>query len=348
MNAVRLGFIVKTILAWVVVPFLLVELVVRVNPNQVFGPISDGYAHLASEDLHPIEFDSELGWVPRPGRFDQVWDGRSLNISPGRLRSNGRQVAAGADVSILAVGDSFTFGDWVADDETWPSYLEKMLGATIYNAGVSSYGFDQAVLRAGRLVPQLEPDLVIVSLIEDDISRTEVSSRSNAEKPFYRLEEGALVLDSAPLLPFPSDGSHGSIRFLIKSSSALRLVFRSWLYPEHKEHEDGLAVSCLLTKQLAALQQRYGIPILLLAEMKEDLPRIELVQLQRCAEASGLDVIDTYPVLSEIRRSSPDRWESLWDGHMSAAGNRVIAEIVYDYLQASSYALLFEVKNDEQ
>jgi hypothetical protein len=237
------------------------------------------------------------------------------------------------------VGDSFTFGDWVADTETWPAYLERMLGVKVYNAGVSSYGFDQTVLRLERLIPQLKPTIVIASLIEDDISRTEVSSRSNAAKPFFRIENGGLLLDPEPLLPFPKDDRE-SIRALLKSSALLRLVFRRWLYPEIKEHDDGLAVSCALTRRLAEIQHRYAVPILLLAQMDEELHRHALLRLQRCAEGAGLEVIDTYPALAEVRDASPERWELCWNGHMTAAGNRIVAKIVYDYVQSLQSRIL--------
>ena len=44
---------------------------------------------------------------------------------------------------ILILGDSFTFGDEVSDDATYPYYLEKMIpGFEVLNFGVNGYGHD--------------------------------------------------------------------------------------------------------------------------------------------------------------------------------------------------------------
>ena len=73
-------------------------------------------------------------------------------------------VTADSRPTILAVGDSCTYGDEVSDNETWPAYLEAEMGTRVWNAGVFGYGLDQAVLRAEVLLPKLKPDILIVGL----------------------------------------------------------------------------------------------------------------------------------------------------------------------------------------
>ena len=67
---------------------------------------------------------------------------------------------------ILAVGDSFTFGDRVSDHETWPAQLERLTGRQVLNAGVFGYGVDQAYLRAVALLETYDTDLVVLALIK--------------------------------------------------------------------------------------------------------------------------------------------------------------------------------------
>ena len=91
---------------------------------------------------------------------------------------------------VLAVGDSFTFGDEVRDDETWPAHLQQLLGRRVLNAGVSGYGFDQIVMRAERVVADKHPSAVVVSFIADDVLRTEMRRRWGAEKPYFDIQTG--------------------------------------------------------------------------------------------------------------------------------------------------------------
>lgn len=48
---------------------------------------------------------------------------------------------------VVIVGDSYTNGDEVNDDETYPAQLADILGVSVANLGVGGYGPTQAVLR---------------------------------------------------------------------------------------------------------------------------------------------------------------------------------------------------------
>ncbi len=72
---------------------------------------------------------------------------------------------------IIALGDSFTFGLLVDDDENWPAVLEKIvnqnqickLGKTIevINLGVEGYDFQYAIERYHQRGEKYNPDLII-------------------------------------------------------------------------------------------------------------------------------------------------------------------------------------------
>ena len=120
----------------------------------------------------PMAYHPRLGWIPRPGQFSYPdW---TSNVDASSLRSNGRSIST-ASRPILAVGNSFTFGDEVEDSETWAAHLEEVLNKRVLNAGVGAYGIDQAFLRAELLLDKYDPDVVILSFISHDINRTEYS-----------------------------------------------------------------------------------------------------------------------------------------------------------------------------
>lgn len=74
---------------------------------------------------------------------------------------------------ILMVGDSFTYGDFVDNDETLPAQLESALlsncgGFRVINAGVGGTTIVTHAIMSQRALP-LEPDLVILVFSENDI-----------------------------------------------------------------------------------------------------------------------------------------------------------------------------------
>ena len=132
-----------------------------------------------STSAYPSQYDEILGWTPEPG-FDSErnkWGTRVTIDAQGlRVNGNGEPPLPGLP-HVLAVGDSFTFGDEASNNETWPAALEALTGARVSNGGVFGYGFDQTVLRAERLVPRLAPDILVLSVISSDIPRCELSMR---------------------------------------------------------------------------------------------------------------------------------------------------------------------------
>jgi hypothetical protein len=80
----------------------------------------------------------------------------------------------GGKTRIALVGDSFTFGDDSAYEDTWGSRLEQRLGpeVQVLNFGVSGYGIDQAYLRYEKEVRRWNPKIVVFSLVSHDAERT--------------------------------------------------------------------------------------------------------------------------------------------------------------------------------
>ena len=79
------------------------------------------------------------------------------------LRSHG----AGGERTggVLAVGDSFTYGEGVAAEETFAARLEADLGVPVANAGIPGYSTRQMAARAAELLPRLRPRLVLVTFV---------------------------------------------------------------------------------------------------------------------------------------------------------------------------------------
>ena len=113
-------------------------------------------------------YDDTLGWTLSAcatTRYNVGADGFRRTPGPSTL----------AEPPILATGASFTLGEEVADDESWPDYLQNLIGRKVVNAGVSGYSLDQTVLRTEKLAPQVKPLFIVTAFTPGDIRRTEVS-----------------------------------------------------------------------------------------------------------------------------------------------------------------------------
>src|SRR5205085_1024503 len=121
--------------------------------------VSTRYRSMARQGRHV--HDDRLGYAPRPG-----YVGPGLTIDGDALRATGACPADATSIPpILAVGDSYTFGDDVTDLQSWPAQLQRLTGRRVLNGGVSGYGFDQIVLRAEQLAAVHKPAVIVVSCI---------------------------------------------------------------------------------------------------------------------------------------------------------------------------------------
>ena len=211
-----------------------------------------------------MQYDSRLGWTPRPGRFVSDW---SSSVDALGLRDNGRSLSTTAR-PILAIGDSFTFGDEVEDGETWPAYLEGALNRRTLNAGVGAYGIDQAVLRAEMLLDEYNPDVVILPFISDDISRTEYEfyPYGRGWKPYFEVEDGVLRLLNTPVPATPPTFHRFQTLRRILGYSFFANMVVSRLHPQWwwdvprttRVHTDGESVSIALLTRLDSLTRERG------------------------------------------------------------------------------------------
>src|SRR5262249_3918896 len=113
--------------------------------------------HSATEQSR-FTHDALVGYLPRPDGFRPTSTDRGGD-APG--------------VPILAAGDSYTYGEEVGDNETWPAQLQRLTNQRVLNAGASGYGFDQSVLRAEQIAAAQRLSAIVVGFIADDVRRTE-------------------------------------------------------------------------------------------------------------------------------------------------------------------------------
>jgi hypothetical protein len=105
---------------------------------------------------------------------------------------------------IVVLGDSFTFGEEVGDEETFSFHLQQLIGnAEVLNLGVHGYGHDQMLLYLKEEGVRYRPDIVLLGFMPDDMERNVLSFRDYA-KPRFGLKGGRLELLTGPI-PRPEE-----------------------------------------------------------------------------------------------------------------------------------------------
>lgn len=132
---------------------------------------------LLSARHRPIyQFDERLIFRFIPGRTSTT----TLDLANGsetvthRINADGYRGPElrrdGRSARVVVFGDSFIHAYYTRDEQTFCAQLASALGVRagrdieVVNAGVSSYGPDQVALRMERELPQLRPDVVVVSI----------------------------------------------------------------------------------------------------------------------------------------------------------------------------------------
>ncbi len=311
----------------VLAALLLIEIVVRVRTHSLFTWRSkDSRSYSIPDDL--------VGRIPKPGISVRIPPGFTVSIGDHGTRRNGETPPRAERPLLLAVGDSFAFGDGVDDDESWPAILERLVGSRVINAAVPGFGLDQAVLRAEQLAGVYAPDTIVVSFIPHDVLRCEMSYWSGHPKPHFEIDGGALQLRPAPV---PPSSLLTPLKSLLSMSVALDNLYTRSLHWEGPEaevvHHRGREVACLLMQRLAVLGQARHARIVVLAQPQQPTATPEHLEIksgvEACAQVHHLLFLDLFPLIESLPL---DQRTQLFPRHMSAEGNRMVATELASFL----------------
>jgi hypothetical protein len=333
--------------------FLLGETIVRLHRGTFFSRTSARQVHLdLLRSAYPVTYDPLLGYIPTPGykNVRNYW-GTRVTISPDGLRSNGQQLPVQGN-AILVVGDSYTFGDEVNDEETWPACLESILGSPVLNGGVFGYGLDQIVLRAEQLLNKYRVAVLIVSIITDDIRRCELSYRF-ASKPYFEIVNGSLQLKNVPV-PTPVPRRTSVLTTMagysyLADAILMRACPRFWLAQTSDitvVHDRGQEVATLLMEQLAGLAKRHQVRLLLVVQGQPDFDRRPAESVLAQAPRLGIEILDLLPPIDDAFKMEPAKRRAWFrpNGHMSAEGNAWVAKRIAEEFKAMGWSASGETR----
>lgn len=307
---------------------------------------------LQSWNIGISRFDGQLGYVPQEG-FDKVisksgWKRCRVTIDSRGFRSNDN---AGdlAGKRILAVGDSFTFGDQVSNDQTWPSCLERKLGVKVDNGGVFGYGAAQALKRAQVITEKGEYDVVVLSLLVGaDFVRDQMQYRSGWPSPAV-IRDGRSDLAWADVPdpntrgtkynPAPNNLAKLAYEHSLILSKLINALNPKTIYGDGlaRRHPAAATVPEIIDwtlRNFARLNARQKIVLLQYDRHHGEAPaQYERPLILRGLERYGIQYVDTLGAL----RSRPK--ELLWNGHHTPLGNEIVCGILSESLRRDGHVL---------
>lgn len=282
-------------------------------------------------------YDPSKGWILKPNLRDmKVFGDKVLNTNSKGFRGKKDfpYIKNKEKLRILILGDSFTFGDEVSDDETYSHYLQEILPYTeVINLGVHGYGHDQMLILLKEEGVKYEPDIVILGFLPMDMPRNLLKFRDFA-KPRFVLKRGKLKLTGTPV-PRPEyilqwDWARPRI---LDMFSIMRYEVRVQLGLYKKEMAD--VTTAILMDMIELIESIHAIPILvyLPAESEISMHRAvtqdEAYMFSMCQLNGKAKCFSTRPYFAE-KIAKGETFKLI--GHWEPAGHRTVAEAIKHYL----------------
>lgn len=331
-----------------------------------------------SDRLDPglVEYDPSLGW-----RLAANWRGRhrhydfdtsySTNDQGFRAMSHGSDALDESATRYAVVGDSFSFGLGVGDDETFVHRLDVQAGAKarFLNYSVPGFSTDQQCLLIEQRVIYARPDVImLVVYLGNDLMDNTLGYPLQADraKPYFVTGPDGLVLmhDPVPLTIKPADQRQIKPADLVVGPIAPRSgFFPRWLrsleltqlfglesplpddLPDRMSRRvpQMLDLYTRIVERVGLLCERQDIELIIaLLPGRSYVLRPESLsakvqeylrsEVMRSHAGSSLRVIDLASALRSSTEPGHNAWYFPYEGHLTPEGHRVVANLISNEL----------------
>jgi len=316
-----------------------------------------------------ILYDAQLGWKLKP-----YWSGKhhhydydvSYTINKDGFRG---ETAFNNTGGYAVVGDSFSFGLGVNDDETFTSLLNNNSDKTFYNFSVPGYSTDQQTLLLDKMHSAVDRNVLLVVYLGNDVfdNMRAYPLQADHGKPYYKLVDDKLVLKNTPvpLAQKSAAARKETISSIVLGSDLQVTGPPNWLSKLELNRRLGLfQTSPVLTKE--NMQSRFieslELMLALLSEVEKIVANnngklnIVLLPGRSYVEQAGsvsaqyqeyflnyiassiqpsstLDVIDLATDLRELHNTGVNNLYYPNEGHLTARGHQYVADFLLAQLQ---------------
>lgn len=242
---------------------------------------------------------------------------------------------------LVMIGGSYTHGNAISDDETFPWKLQQMLPQLeVLNYSVGGYGTLQSLLKLQQVLPEIrQRKLIIYGLIRHHgirnvatpewIANLSKYSRNDLYIPHVKFDRKQRI-QHQPLLhfsPFP----------LRQYSALIALLENSWISSRWEQHnnEPQGAVTVALVSEMQAFSREHNADLLVVLL---SLDRRTARKYTRAFTNNGVKVLNcSFPLTRDMI--------VIGDGHPNGKMNTKWADCIGNYLKAH-HRLLADLQAD--
>lgn len=268
---------------------------------------------------------------------------RSASVRINALSLRGPEVPstkAPHERRVLVLGDSYAAGVQLPEEDVFASVLEHQLAARsaapyrVLNAGVNGAGTAEELLYFQREGAALDPDVVVLQYAWNDVADT-------LRHGGFRLTDTGIALRSDLQQPaFWRDPLLALRDAIANRSLVMYLLFRAVAgrgppsaRAEESSVNPGVTLVVRIATELVHDANQRGVPVVILT-IPEPLPtggvEVEYPQVvagfQRIATGENQLIVADRPLRAAVERGEGPYL--LNDGHLSAAGHRLIADLL--------------------
>lgn len=289
--------------------------------------------HSADGAVAWARIDKDLGWVfggsnldsfSNPAYGEGSW---SATVNPQGFRNDvdfNQIPPKDPDVTrVMVLGDSFAFGTYIQNSEILTASLRDKLGKKheIYDVSAPGWGVDQMYLAYRKYEQHIDPDVVVLVYIDDDLLRVYEAFRRSEKlsKPSFELAAGKLKPRT--------DGGREWLDLIAQSS-----LFLNDYYAGSIRYKRCEKIGKAIFAELAEDTDRKGRQMIVVryptkfefrrTKKKRPFP-FETFLADR--NVTHIDAFD------DIQSSLGGAWEGFFlenDGHPSPSGNALVADLL--------------------
>ncbi|MCU0666913.1 MAG: SGNH/GDSL hydrolase family protein [Candidatus Omnitrophica bacterium] len=282
----------------------------------------------ANKDSRQVRYDKDLGWVfKKSAELEGIK--YSINKQGFRDPRDFEDKRTIKKNRIVILGDSFVFGLCVNEELSLPSLIQQKLGDSyeVFNLGMSGYGIDQMYITYKKYAPVINPDIVILAFISDDIQRVTESYRNieKFNKPSFDLKNGNLVSRNRNDL--------NMLDYISQKSILLNMIYAR-IYRRYLGHKICEKIFLELIKETREHNEKL---IVVKYPCRDDIEkskkfiteiiRSRIFGFENIFKDTPAVYMDCPPAILKLSEKEYKKF-FLSDGHPSGEGNKLMAEYI--------------------